>query len=221
MAKKQQNVKPWDVTQQGTASYRDLQAENARQFQGGAKELGLPSFRTTLPSALQYDYEGPEQSPLMQQTTRLGNRDYLGNSVWDPEEVTTDQLQNLSDIRAENQPWYSKLVNGIGKAGVLAGTTALETAGLLYGAGHSLLESAGVIEDNGKSWIQDLWDNPITNALQKVTEASEEYMPNYYTRDEQENPFGNIFTANFLGDKLLTLALWLVLSMEAFLFPMA
>ena len=142
-------------------------------------------------------------SPLAGTKTRTGEEDFWGNSFFDSPSATQEQFGNLSDIRAENQPWYSKLLNGIGKAGVLAGTTALETAGLLYGAGHSLLESAGVIEDNGKSWVQDLWDNPITNALQKVTELSEEYMPNYYTRDEQENPFGNIFTANFLGDKLL------------------
>ena len=198
-----------DILKTGPMTYRQLQAEN-QAMQSGVRPEFLSFLndldRTYQPRSL-YDARShaPQDvmSPLTQQTTRLGNQDYWGNSFFDPKNATEYQFQNLSDVRAENQPWYSKLLNGIGKAGVLAGTTALETAGLLYGAGHSLLETAGAIEDNGQSWVQDLWDNPITNALQKVTEASEEYMPNYYTQDELENPFSNIFTANFLGDKLL------------------
>lgn len=198
-----------DITKSGPMTYRQLQSANNEMLSSLSPEFqqfsqGLE--QTYAPASL-YDARLHAQqdvmSPLSQQQTFSGDQDYWGRSHWDNPSATEAQFSQLGDIRAENQPWYSKLINGIGKAGVLAGTTALETAGLLYGAGHSMLETAGVLEDNGKSWVQDLWDNPITNALQNITEASEEFMPNYYTRDEQENPFGNIFTANFLGDKLL------------------
>lgn len=135
--------------------------------------------------------------------------DFWGNSVFDQDVVVGDfDIDRLSDIRAENQPWSSKLVNGIGKAGVLAVTTALETAGLLYGIGQGIYNAATNDREktglgSGSAFLHGLWDNPITNALQSINEASEELMPNYYTQDEMENPFSNIFTGNFLGDKIL------------------
>ena len=135
--------------------------------------------------------------------------DFWGNGFFDPDiAVGAFDINRLSDIRAENQPWYSKLTNGVGKAGVLAVTTALETVGLLYGIGQGIYNAATNDEEEtgmggGSAFLHGLWDNPITNALQSVNEFSEEWMPNYYTQDEIENPFSNIFTANFLGDKLL------------------
>ena len=201
--------KPVDITKSGPMTFRQLRNANDNalsglspeflQFSQGVDQVYAPVSLYNAGSHAQQDI----MSPLSQQQTYSGNQDYWGRSHYDNPSATEAQFSQLGDIRAENQPWYSKILNGIGKAGVLAGTTALETAGLLYGAGHSLLEEVGAIEDDNKSWVQNLWDNPITNALQKVTEASEELMPNYYTQDEIENPFSNIFTANFLGDKLL------------------
>lgn len=208
--------KSTDITKTGALTYRDLQEMNAinpstnvtmEDLATFMQENGILGSRQTTEKVYAENAQLediPVRSSFMGQRTRLDNLDYLGNSFFDPDIVVGEQdWDNLSDVRAENQPWYSKLVNGVAKAGVLAVTTALETAGLLYGAGHSMLETAGVIDDDGKSWLQDLWDNPITNTLQSLNEASEEFMPNYYTRDEIENPFHNIFTANFLGDKLL------------------
>ena len=207
-----------DITKTGALKWNDLQTLNALNSivgmdiqpvtiqdinqdlnaQGLASEVGA---LTNILGDLNYMYDRPVQTDI---SMKSGGRDWWGNSAFDKDiAVGPFDVENLSDIRAENQPWYSKLVNGVGKAGVLAATTALETAGLLYGAGHSLLETAGVLEDNGQSWLQDLWDNPISNTLQKINDLSEEYMPNYYTEDEIENPWSNIFTANFLGDKLL------------------
>jgi hypothetical protein len=217
MAKKN-STKPLDITQTGAQTWRELQTQNNNYQSGEVMSFDevndffnngkTPSMSSALQAVKGYNtqWEGyNEQSPVLRSSE---GKDYLGNSVFDPGIVNDAQWQEWNmgspnELRAENQPWYSKLVNGIGKAGVLAGTTALETLGLLYGAGHSMLETVGALEDNKKSWLQDLWNNPITEALQNINEASEEYMPNYYTQDEQENPFGNIFTANFLGDKIL------------------
>ena len=217
MAKKN-STKPLDITQTGAQTWRELQTQNNNYQSGEVMSFDevndffnngkTPSMSSALQAVKGYNtqWEGyNEQSPVLRSSE---GKDYLGNSVFDPGIINDAQWQEWNmgspnELRAENQPWYSKLVNGIGKAGVLAGTTALETLGLLYGAGHSMLETVGTLEDNKKSWLQDLWNNPITEALQNINEASEEYMPNYYTQDEQENPFGNIFTANFLGDKIL------------------
>lgn len=201
-----------DITKTGPATYRDLQNLNNSALEGNsdfdfAKEFGLNSL---IPIS-QYDARLHAQqdiaTPIASQKTRIGNQDYWGNSFFDTKTATDEEFSRLNDIRAENQPWYSKLVNGIGKAGVLAATTALETAGLIYGLGQGV---ANVINDAhgeslgaGSEFLEGLWNNPITRALQTINEYSEEYMPNYYTQDEQENPWGNIFTANFLGDKIL------------------
>lgn len=186
-------------------NWKQLQEENqepfkpyerdSEEYSNFLKEYNL--FEPTLTPSYMEVYEGPERSPLMEQVTRTGGIDYLGNSVWDISNPTTGDLSNLGDIRAENQPWYSKIGNGMAKAGVLALTTAAEFGGLVYGVGQ------GIFAKNDKSFLQDLWDNPITQALQNINELSEEYMPNYYTRHEQEDPLGSIFTANFLGDSLI------------------
>lgn len=190
-----------DITKTGPVGFRQLQQANSlnnnNDIQSLFDGLGIQSNPISLYNPVMHAQQDI-MSPLSQQETFSGNQDYWGRSQFDSPNATGEQFSRLSDIRAENQPWYSKLLNGIGKAGVLAGTTALETAGLLYGVGQGIYNAT-----QGGSFLHGLWDNPITNALQKVTEASEELMPNYYTQDEIENPFSNIFTANFLGDKLL------------------
>ena len=206
-----------DITKTGALSYRDLQEQNQinpstnitaddlAKFMRDSKLFGSQQAVSSIYDVNSRVSDYQESSPFIGQETRLGNPDYFGHSFFDPDLVVGEQDWNrLSDVRAENQPWYSKLVNGIGKAGVLAGTTALETLGLLYGIGQGIYDAANAEDGKGgEAFLHGLWDNPITNALQHINEVSEEYMPNYYTQDEQENPWGNIFTANFLGDKLL------------------
>lgn len=139
---------------------------------------------------------------------QTGNIPY-GESVYDRNTIwgeAPDIAQYYQDIRADQQPWYSKILNGVGKAGVLAATTALESAGLLYGIGQGIGNAIEAEEGHGgEAFLNGLWDNPITDALNTLSNASEEWMPNYYTRDEQENPMAlrNIFSANTLGDKIL------------------
>lgn len=119
-----------------------------------------------------------------------------GNSMFDPEGYTTEgQLEQLNDIRAENQPWYAQISAGLAKGVVLAGTTFLNgTLGLILGGAEAI----------AKGDISRLWDNDFSRAMQSVNEWSEEVMPNYYSREELEEPwYKSIFTANWLGDKFL------------------
>ena len=191
--------KPVDITKSGPQSFRDLQAQN--DFNSEVDPAIYSALMGLAPVVSQHDlfYNSPKpfRTPLMDNETG----EHLGSSIFDKSYLTDEDLYqmqgNPNELRAEAQPWFSKLVNGIGKAAVLAATTFAEGIGLLYGAGQ------GLVAKNDKSFLQDLWDNPVTNALQSINEASEKWMPNYYTQDEIENPFGNIFTANFLGDKLL------------------
>lgn len=125
------------------------------------------------------------------------NAQGLGDSMFDPKGVVTEaDIENLGDIRAENQPWYSKLGAGLGKMVTTAASTFLNnTAGLLIGAS----EWARTGE------FSKVYDNEFSNAMQDFSDEMEKLMPNYYTRDEQENPMAirNLISTNFLGDKLI------------------
>ena len=193
MAKKKK-----DITSTGPMSYRELQAQN------NLDNIGTPTLdqlefinRVNQINAQKVaSYESgfdinPQyiQSPLMQQ----GNGDYWGNSIYD-EDVARGE-QNLSDTRAENQPWYSQIAAGLAKGALLAGTTFLDgTLGLIVGANTAINEGR---------W-SGLWDNDFSKAMQSINEWSESAMPNYYTEAEQNEPwYNNIFTANFLGDKFI------------------
>lgn len=132
-------------------------------------------------------------------------REYgYGDSTYDTEDpITYSDLQNLNEVRSNRQSGFTKLVNGIGKGAVLAGTTFLDgTVGLVWGIGESIRRA---FDDDytASQAFAGVWDNDFSKAMQSLVDMSEKYMPNYYTKDEQENPFDNIFSANFLGDKLL------------------
>lgn len=124
----------------------------------------------------------------------LADKGY-GQSVYDEDINFVSQADDLNEVRAIEQPWYAQLGAGLAKGAVLTGTTFLDgTVGLALGAGTAINEGR---------W-SGLWDNDFSKAMQSVNEWSEETLPNYYTRDEQEEPwYENIFTANFIGDKFI------------------
>lgn len=124
----------------------------------------------------------------------------FGSSHWDPGIANANEFEHYQDVRATQQPWYSKAVNGLAKGAVLAGTTFLDgTIGLLTG-----LADMGYTAINGGNssevWSK-LWDNPFSNAMQNITDWTEENLPNYYTTYEQEHPF--TFDTNFIFDKFI------------------
>lgn len=192
MAKKQ-----LDIFKTGPARWDRLQEENNQEYARPSSDMKLIFDRMRAGVNSISPYDPYANAPQLINSSLSDTNTPWGESAFDEGTANMEQFRRLGDIRAENQPWYSKLVNGVGKGAVLAATTALETAGLIYGAGQ------GIFASNGKSFLQDLWDNPITNALKNLNDAAEEFMPNYYTQAEMENPFSNIFTANFLGDKIL------------------
>lgn len=194
MAKKSE-VKNIDITKSGPMTYRDLQNANQEPYSNLSPEFQTFSMNVganTAPTSL-YDARAHAEQMI---TSPLGGSDTpWGESVFDEATATEAQFQELGDIRAENQPWYSQIGNGLAKGAILAGTTFLDgTVGLVLGAGTAI-----------KDWRwSGLWDNDFSKAMQSVNEWSEQALPNYYTEAEQEQPwYENIFTANFLGDKFI------------------
>lgn len=189
MVKKQKEL---DITKTGPVGYRSLQAQNNAQFDEVDRFINESQNRILSRASQSDPYRDTQQ---MVKSPLAGTDTSWGESMWDNRSANQASFENLGDIRAENQPWYAQIGAGLAKGAILAGTTFLDgTLGLLFGAGTAISEDR---------W-SGLWDNDFSKAMQSVNEWSEQALPNYYTREEQEQPwYENIFTANFLGDKFI------------------
>ncbi len=188
-------VKDIDITKSGPMTFRDLQKANQEPYTNLSPEFKSFSMNVganTAPTSL---YDARAHGEQMVQSSLERTATPWGESMFDEPTATEAQFQELGDIRAENQPWYAQIGAGLAKGAILAGTTFLDgTVGLIFGAGTAI---------NEDRW-SGLWDNDFSKAMQSVNEWSEQALPNYYTRAEQEQPwYENIFTANFLGDKFI------------------
>lgn len=188
-------VKNIDITKSGPMTFRDLQKANQEPYTNLSPEFKSFSMNVganTAPTSL---YDARAHGEQMVQSSLEGTTTPWGESMFDEPTATEAQFQELGDIRAENQPWYAQIGAGLAKGAILAGTTFLDgTLGLVLGAGTAINEGR---------W-SGLWDNDFSKAMQSVNDWSEQALPNYYTRAEQEQPwYENIFTANFLGDKFI------------------
>ena len=119
---------------------------------------------------------------------------------------------DLEQNRALSQSNAAKIFTGLGKMGVTAGTTALETTlGSIFGLGSALYELASDSNGNGRSFMDTLdsgVNNWLSNQLIKIQQWSEEVMPNYRTEEErseeyQREWYKHMGTANFIGDSIL------------------
>ena len=192
---KETKVKDIDITKSGPMTFRDLQKANQEPYTNLSPEFQSFSMNVganTAPTSL---YDARAHGEQMVATSLEGTATPWGESMFDEPTATEAQFQELGDIRAENQPWYAQIGAGLAKGAILAGTTFLDgTIGLIFGAGTAI----------GEGRWSGLWDNDFSKAMQSVNEWSEQALPNYYTRAEQEQPwYENIFTANFLGDKFI------------------
>lgn len=192
---KETKVKDIDITKSGPMTFRDLQEANQEPYTNLSPEFQSFSMNvgaSTAPTSL---YDARAHGEQMVATSLEGTATPWGESMFDEPTTTEAQFQELGDIRANNQPWYAQIGAGLAKGAILAGTTFLDgTVGLIFGAGTAI----------GEGRWSGLWDNDFSKAMQSVNEWSEQALPNYYTRAEQEQPwYENIFTANFLGDKFI------------------
>lgn len=100
---------------------------------------------------------------------------------------------DIDDIRAHNQTRREKWW----RASVKMGATALTTA-----ADGIFGTAAGILNFDGT--LDSFVDNPISRQLMDWNKAVEEYLPNYYTKEEEKmSTFQKLGTANFWSDGIL------------------
>ena len=193
-------TKELDITKTGPVGYKSLQAQNNSQFDDIDKFISESQSRILSRASQSDPYRDMRQ---MVQSPLANTNTVWGESMFDNKTANQADFENLGDVRANNQPWYAQIGAGLAKGVVLAGTTFLDgTLGLILGATKGV---GNWFDDNPNTgFLSGLWDNDFSKAMQSFNEWSEQALPNYYTRAEQEQPwYENIFTANFLGDKFI------------------
>lgn len=175
-----------DITKTGPVGLKGLNYQNNNDNIGDFEKLVLSGNRT-----MQQSLAPDTEYQVGQELAARG----FGESSYDERINFVEQADDLNEVRAIEQPWYAQIGAGLAKGAILAGTTFLDgTVGLIFGAGTAI----------GEGRWSGLWDNDFSKAMQSVNEWSEQALPNYYTRAEQEQPwYENIFTTNFLGDKFI------------------
>lgn len=189
-----------DITKTGPVGLKGLKGINQQSNKQYWEELSSHIKQTTN-RGLTEEYTPQQSTDIGLQAMAAG----YGESMYDKAIQSSSQLENIQDIRALEQPWYAKIGADIVKMGILTTTTFADSmlgtiAGVLNVASEAM---KGNIQSTSDAWWKFI-NNPISGGLQQVNEASERWLPNYYTQYEQQAPwYENIFTANFIGDKFL------------------
>ena len=182
-----------DITKTGGLNYRDLQKQNNSRFD--SSELSDDDLmKLAMRKGKSLNSYSPEASQgIGLQAAEVG----YGKSQYDKGVISTSQLENLQDVRYENQPWYDTLANGLGKMLGTAGTTFVSS---LVGLPYGLFEAA----EQGR-WSA-LWDNSVTQGLADVDKWLEENMTNYKSTVQQNSPWyssENLLSMNFIADDFI------------------
>lgn len=176
-----------DPSTQGVGGLRGIKSIDALKQEGLIRSTpqinSVEDFKQVSNSAL--------QRAVPQEVGFVG----VNDSMFDDNITSMTQLDNLANTRGEMQPWYAQIGAGLAKGAILAGTTFADgIIGTIVGLGNAAATGT----------FSGFWDNPFSNAMQRVNEWSESALPNYYTDAEKNDPwYENIFSANFIGDKFL------------------
>lgn len=139
---------------------------------------------------------------------RSGNplADY-GQSKYDIENgaMFDPTFEKIQDNRFERQSGLTQIGAGLAKGVVTAGTTFVDGIGMLtVGIAQGIYNKLD--EKKETRFLDGLWNNAVTQAMQGINEWSEDVFKNYYSTNQQTEPWyskDNILSANFLGDKIL------------------
>ena len=153
--------KELDITKTGPVGYKALQDQNNSNFDEIDKFINEGQNRILSVASQSNPYRDIQQ---MVQSPLANTNTAWGESIFDNKTANQADFENLSDVRAYNQPWYAQIGAGLAKGVVLAGTTFLDgTLGLIFGAGTAIGE---------RRW-SGLWDNDFSKAMQAINEWSE------------------------------------------------
>ena len=185
-----------DITKEGYQNYKDLQKQNNTVIDEEENKKIVERFYEGLAridAAKEANFNVAPRK-VASHLLRSG-QGYLGESKLDRDRTyLPSEFENINEQRAQDQSAAEKILHGTINGGVLAGTTFLDgTIGLAYGLGKAV--------QTGK--FSQVWDNDVSRFFNTINEKSEELLPNYYTEDEQINPWSHVFSANFIGDKFI------------------
>lgn len=201
-----------DITQTGPVGLKGLKGLNQSSgFKNPLRGLTLGQLnQIASPSPTEY----------------VGLRDAaegVGDSRFDEGAVTPYQREHLQDYRYNSQSGLEQILNGAIKMQTTAATTALNgVIGGIWGIGQGIANA--VDNDPKTNFIQGLWDNDFNRAMLGIQDKMEEWLPNYYSEEQQNSPWysaANILSANFIGDKLLKNAGFTIGSVAAMAVPYA
>lgn len=188
--------KPYDITKSGPQDFRTIRKQLASIDAPTDKEY-LYEKNMNNSYLGRSMYNAAEAAPTVVQSPLYNTKTKLGQSYFDQDVYTKGEFEDASSIRGENQPAIVQAINGTAKGSILAGTTAVSgILGIPYGIFSAV---------NNKDFSK-LWDNDITRTAQLINDASEEWLPNYYTKEQLESSWyspTNLFSANFLFDKVI------------------
>lgn len=188
--------KPYDITKSGPQDFRTIRKQLASIDAPTDKEY-LYEKNMNNSYLGRSMYNAAEAAPTVVQSPLYNTKTKLGQSYFDQDVYTKGEFEDASSIRAKNQPAIVQAINGTAKGSILAGTTAVSgILGIPYGIFSAV---------NNKDFSK-LWDNDITRTAQLINDASEEWLPNYYTKEQLESSWyspTNLFSANFLFDKVI------------------
>lgn len=188
--------KPYDITKSGPQDFRTIRKQLASIDAPTDKEY---LYKKNMNNSYlgRSMYNAAEAAPTVVQSPLYNTNTKLGQSYFDKDVYTKGEFEDASSIRGENQPAIVQAINGTAKGAILAGTTAVSgILGIPYGIFSAV---------NNKDFSK-LWDNDITRTAQLINDASEEWLPNYYTKEQLESSWyspTNLFSANFLFDKVI------------------
>jgi hypothetical protein len=188
--------KPYDITKSGPQDFRTIRKQLASIDAPTDKEY---LYKKNMNNSYlgRSMYNAAEAAPTVVQSPLYNTNTKLGQSYFDKDVYTKGEFEDASSIRGENQPAIIQALNGTAKGTILAGTTAMSgILGIPYGIFSAV---------NNKDFSK-LWDNDITRTAQLINDASEEWLPNYYTKEQLESSWyspTNLFSANFLFDKVI------------------
>ena len=100
-----------DITKTGPQGYRMLQQANKGQFEDPFESVRPQPIS---PTSRYANRPQEVKSPLADTNTSWGE------SMWDDDSANAAEFERLSDIRAENQPWYAQISAGLAKGVVLS-----------------------------------------------------------------------------------------------------
>lgn len=204
-----------DITQTGYLTGDELKTLNEQQYLNNMESLKkyqeeqwdsymkqkLDTWQNPAKAIYDRRYSHTYTGDMSQELLNAG----YGTSKYDKNLTSFDQLNNLNELRAQNQRGIDKIANSVVNAAVVAGTTAVETAlgtpvGLLNAVGNLIVGNVNSIGE----FINYGLNNPVSNTLRKIEEEFSDRFMNYKTAEyTNEEWYKHILSADFIGDAFI------------------